>query len=50
MNVNVIGYTPLHIAAQEGHAHFLTLLLSNKADIEAKDNKGMYVLTLVIFL
>ena len=42
MNVNIIGATPLHIAAQEGHVDILTLLINNKADIEAKDNKGMY--------
>ena len=42
MNVIIVGATPLHIAAKEGHADLLTLLLSNKADIEAKDNNGMY--------
>ena len=50
MNVNIIETTPLHIAAAAGHVDILVLLISNKADIEAKDNKGKYVLTLVILL
>ena len=50
MNVIIIGATPLHRAVQRGHTDVLTLLFSNKADIEAKDNNGMYVLTPVILI
>ena len=42
MNLNIIGATTLHIAAQEGHVDILTLLINNKADIDAKDINGMY--------
>ena len=42
MYVIIIGLTPLHIAAPAGHADILTLLINNKADIEAKDKGGKY--------
>ena len=38
--MNVIGATSLHLAVHYGYTDMVRLLISNKADIEAKDNKG----------
>ncbi len=37
--------TPLHAAAEEGHADVVAFLLANKADIEAKERNGYTPLT-----
>jgi len=42
-----VDRTPLHVAAQEGHADIVTLLLQHAADIDAKD---MVSTTIVIVL
>jgi ankyrin repeat protein len=34
------GYTPLHIAAQQGRDDVVKLLLAGGADVNAKDDKG----------
>ena len=38
---NPVGWTPLHVAAQAGHKEVAELLLANRADVNAKDNRGM---------
>lgn len=30
------GFTPLHLASQEGHTDMVTLLIENGADVDAK--------------
>ena len=40
INVNIIGASPLHFAAQEGHADCVTLLINNGAEVNTKDNQG----------
>ena len=40
INVNIIGQTPLHDAADRGHNDCMTLLLNSGAEVNAKDNKG----------
>ena len=35
------GWTPLHMAAYEGHKDVAELLLANKAEVNAKDNSGV---------
>jgi len=35
------GWTPLHIAAYNGHKDVVELLLANKAEVNAKDNSGV---------
>ena len=36
--MNIIGITPLHCAAGEGHSNCMTVLISRGANIEVKDN------------
>jgi ankyrin repeat protein len=36
---NKYGGTPLHLAAATGHKDVAKLLLANKADVNAKDNR-----------
>ena len=43
MNVNIIGITPLHCAAGEGHSNCVTLLISRGANIEAQDKTGIII-------
>ena len=38
--MNVIGATSLHLAVIGGDADLVRLLISNNADIEAKNNDG----------
>jgi ankyrin repeat protein len=33
-----LGFTPAHIASQNGHTETVALLLANKADINAASN------------
>ena len=35
------GFTPLHLAAQEGHVDMTNLLLKNDADPNAKAKNGL---------
>ena len=35
------GFTPLHLAAQEGHVDMTNLLIKNKADPNAKARNGL---------
>lgn len=37
---NQIGYTPLHLAALQGHMAACQLLLKHEANANARDNKG----------
>src|SRR5882762_8112045 len=34
------GFTPLHLAAANGHKDMVDFLLTTKADVNAKDNSG----------
>ena len=36
-------YTPLHLAAKEGHTDIASLLISSGADINSKDNVSILV-------
>lgn len=42
---NFYKMSPLHAAAEEGHAEIVAFLLTNKADIEAKERNGYTPLT-----
>ncbi|WVT72891.1 ankyrin repeat domain-containing protein [Sinorhizobium chiapasense] len=42
---NFYRMSPLHAAAEEGHAEIIAFLLTNKADIEAKERNGYTPLT-----
>ena len=40
ININITGASPLHFAAQEGHADCVTILINNGAEVNTKDNQG----------
>jgi len=40
------GYTPLHLAAQEGHAEMTALLLGNKVSVDCHAKNGLTALHL----
>ena len=45
------GKTPLHIACENGHEDIVSLLLSNNADLEAKDSVShLFMLNIFSFL
>jgi ankyrin repeat protein len=44
------GVTPLHIAAARGDTNVAKLLITHKADVNAKDNNGMTPLHYAVFL
>jgi ankyrin repeat protein len=37
---NVLGYTPLHFAAEQGHNEIVELLIANGADVNARNQWG----------
>ena len=37
---NVIGQTPLHCAAHQGHADCMNILINSGAEVNAKNNEG----------
>jgi ankyrin repeat protein len=43
-------YTPLHLAAEEGHKDEVELLLASKAEVNAKDSKGETPLHLAAYI
>lgn len=49
-SIDLDGRTALHIAACEGHNHVVEILLSRKANIDARDRWGSTVIFLLLFL
>lgn len=46
----LMGMTPLHHAAKEGHAEVIELLISKGAEVNARDNENKTPLKLAVSL
>lgn len=44
------GFTPLHLAAQEGHVDMVSLLLEHEADVNCRAKVNVFLYCRVIYL